>query len=183
MYKTKVKHWSTGRFLHLMQILVHWIYLWKLQKLKPKQLNGTQPSLVWLFIPSAAWSQDTALAPGARWIAHRCHWWINPRDGSRAQIRAEVRWNMALSRGLRCCQRVFSWIPVLIITSVVLWSYYAYVFELCLCKYEKLGSFRCDFGPFKCGHRRLPHSSVDKNNVIDRAAASKLGGSGSVCVF
>ncbi|XP_070818082.1 palmitoyltransferase ZDHHC15B [Chaetodon trifascialis] len=39
---------------------------------------------------------------------------------------------MALSRGLRCCQRVFSWIPVLIITSVVLWSYYAYVFELCL---------------------------------------------------
>ncbi|KAM6923732.1 palmitoyltransferase ZDHHC15B [Xenentodon cancila] len=39
---------------------------------------------------------------------------------------------MALSRGLRCCQRVFSWIPVLIITAVVLWSYYAYVFELCL---------------------------------------------------
>uniref|UniRef100_A0A8C5ASI9 Palmitoyltransferase n=1 Tax=Gadus morhua TaxID=8049 RepID=A0A8C5ASI9_GADMO len=39
---------------------------------------------------------------------------------------------MALSRGLRFCQRVFSWIPVLIITSVVLWSYYAYVFELCL---------------------------------------------------
>ncbi|XP_023998159.2 palmitoyltransferase ZDHHC15B [Salvelinus sp. IW2-2015] len=39
---------------------------------------------------------------------------------------------MALSRGLRCCARVFSWIPVLIITSVVLWSYYAYVFELCL---------------------------------------------------
>lgn len=44
---------------------------------------------------------------------------------------------MALSRGLKCCQRVFSWIPVLIITSVVLWSYYAYVFELCLCKYDK----------------------------------------------
>ncbi|KAJ0003049.1 hypothetical protein NQD34_008198 [Periophthalmus magnuspinnatus] len=42
---------------------------------------------------------------------------------------------MALSRGLRCCQRVFSWIPVLIITSVVLWSYYAYVFELCLLAY------------------------------------------------
>ncbi|CDQ95005.1 unnamed protein product [Oncorhynchus mykiss] len=39
---------------------------------------------------------------------------------------------MALSRGLRCCARVFSWIPVLIITSVVLWSYYAYVFELCV---------------------------------------------------
>ncbi|XP_035983603.1 palmitoyltransferase ZDHHC15B-like isoform X1 [Fundulus heteroclitus] len=39
---------------------------------------------------------------------------------------------MALSRGLRCCQRVFAWIPVLIIAAVVLWSYYAYVFELCL---------------------------------------------------
>ncbi|KAM4696690.1 palmitoyltransferase ZDHHC15 [Rhinophrynus dorsalis] len=38
---------------------------------------------------------------------------------------------MALSRGLRCCQRVLSWLPVLIITLVVLWSYYAYVWELC----------------------------------------------------
>uniref|UniRef100_A0AAQ5WY26 Palmitoyltransferase n=2 Tax=Amphiprion ocellaris TaxID=80972 RepID=A0AAQ5WY26_AMPOC len=44
--------------------------------------------------------------------------------------------NMALSRGLRCCQRVFSWIPVLIITAVVLWSYYAYVFELCLSNFN-----------------------------------------------
>lgn len=48
---------------------------------------------------------------------------------------------MALSRGLRCCQRVFSWVPVLIITSVVLWSYYAYVFELCFCKYDNLCTF------------------------------------------
>ncbi|XP_028671239.1 palmitoyltransferase ZDHHC15B [Erpetoichthys calabaricus] len=39
---------------------------------------------------------------------------------------------MALSRGLRWCQRIFSWVPVVIITAVVLWSYYAYVFELCL---------------------------------------------------
>lgn len=39
---------------------------------------------------------------------------------------------MALSRGLRCCQRAFAWVPVLIITLVVLWSYYAYVCELCL---------------------------------------------------
>ncbi|XP_006632707.1 palmitoyltransferase ZDHHC15B [Lepisosteus oculatus] len=39
---------------------------------------------------------------------------------------------MAMSRGLRCCQRIFSWIPVIIITAVVVWSYYAYVFELCL---------------------------------------------------
>ncbi|XP_053555174.1 palmitoyltransferase ZDHHC15 isoform X1 [Bombina bombina] len=39
---------------------------------------------------------------------------------------------MALSRGLRCCQRVLSWVPVIIIWLVVLWSYYAYVWELCL---------------------------------------------------
>lgn len=39
---------------------------------------------------------------------------------------------MALSRGLRCCQRAFAWLPVLIIALVVLWSYYAYVCELCL---------------------------------------------------
>uniref|UniRef100_A0AAY4DHJ6 Palmitoyltransferase n=1 Tax=Denticeps clupeoides TaxID=299321 RepID=A0AAY4DHJ6_9TELE len=43
---------------------------------------------------------------------------------------------MALSRGLRCCQRIFSWIPVVIISSVALWSYYAYVFELCFCEYR-----------------------------------------------
>ncbi|XP_059372799.1 palmitoyltransferase ZDHHC15B-like isoform X2 [Carassius carassius] len=42
---------------------------------------------------------------------------------------------MALSRALRCCQRIFSWIPVFIISSVVLWSYYAYVFELCFVMY------------------------------------------------
>ncbi|KAM6300012.1 palmitoyltransferase ZDHHC15 [Aegotheles albertisi] len=42
---------------------------------------------------------------------------------------------MAVSRGLRCCQRAFAWLPVLIIALVVLWSYYAYVCELCLVAY------------------------------------------------
>ncbi|OCT65798.1 hypothetical protein XELAEV_18042047mg [Xenopus laevis] len=39
---------------------------------------------------------------------------------------------IALPRGLRCCQRVLSWVPVVIKSLVVLWSYYAYVWELCL---------------------------------------------------
>lgn len=47
--------------------------------------------------------------------------------------------NMAPWTLWRCCQRVVGWVPVLFITFVVVWSYYAYVVELCVSEYGRRG--------------------------------------------
>ncbi|KAJ8410952.1 hypothetical protein AAFF_G00179870 [Aldrovandia affinis] len=39
----------------------------------------------------------------------------------------------------RSCRRVLHWIPVLFITVIVAWSYYAYVFQLCIESIEGIG--------------------------------------------
>lgn len=83
--------------------------------------------------------------------------------------------NMAPWTLWRCCQRVVGWVPVLFITFVVVWSYYAYVVELCVSEYGRRGRRA---GPRVAGRSRAPRSYPAGRPAFPQPVGSVSEGSG-----
>lgn len=50
----------------------------------------------------------------------------------------------------RLCINALKWLPVLLITVIVGWSYYAYVVQLCFCKYSQYYLYDTTHNPNHC---------------------------------
>ena len=45
------------------------------------------------------------------------------------------------SKALNVCLAIIRWAPVVFITAVIVWSYYAYVLQMCICEYYVINSY------------------------------------------